>query len=180
MPEIEIRPAVASDILPLTELDHSFATEHVWQMEFHHDREQGQINVNFRKVRLPRSVRYEVPRPARSLIDDWQQLSGLLVATLEEQAIGYTSLMLDQVTGAVWVADLVVDKLLRRQGIGSTLLLAAADWASTKNSHDIVLEIQPRNAPAVQMALKLGFEFCGYNDFYYPGNEIGFFFRRSF
>ena len=102
------------------------------------------------------------------------------IAREQGAPLTYAGLMLDQVTGATWVADLVVDRPLRRKGIGSTLLLAAADWASTQNSHDMVLEMQPKNGPAVSMALKLGFEFCGYNDFYYPVNEIGFFFRKSF
>jgi len=180
MPEIDIRPAAASDITFLTKLDHSYTTDHVWQMDFEHMREPGQINTTFRKVRLPRAVRYEVPRSPISLLDDWQHYAGLLVAILEDEPVGYIGMLIDGVTRAVWVADLVVSAIARRQGIGTTLIFAAADWASTKDSNTIVLEIQPRNDPAINMALKLGFEFCGYNDFYYPGNEIGLFFRRTF
>lgn len=180
MPEIEIRPAVSSDINQLTKLDHSYTTDHVWQMDFQHLREPGQINASFRKVHLPHAIRYEVPRPPLSLIEDWQHYSGLLVATIEENPIGYAGLLMDSVTGAIWISDLVVSAPLRRQGIGTALIYAVSDWASTRDSRDVVLEIQPRNHPAINMALKLGFEFCGYNDFYYPGNEIGLFFRRSF
>lgn len=180
MPEIEIRPAAAADIPHLSELDYSYTTDHVWQMDFQHLREQGQINVSFRKVRLPRPVRYEVPHRPSALADDWQHFAGLLVATIAEEPIGYAGLLLDGVTGAVWVADLIVKTRLRRQGIGTAFIYAIADWANTRDSHDVVLEIQPRNNPAINMALKLGFEFCGYNDYYYPGNEIGLFFRRSF
>lgn len=180
MPEIEIRPALPIDIAALIELDHTYSTDLVWQMEFKHIRPLGQIDVAFRKVRLPRSVRHEVPRPPRSLADDWQRFSGMLVATIKERPIGYVSILLDPITRAAWVPDLLVDRPLRRQGIGSALLLSAADWATTKDSHDMVLEIQPRNGSGIEMALKLGFEFCGYNDFYYPTNEIGIFFRKSF
>ena len=179
MPEIEIRPAVAADISVLIELDHNFATDHVWQMEFLPEHEQSQINVSFRKVRLPRSVRVDYPRPARALAEDWTRLSGLLVAALEQQPIGYVGLILDRITQATWVTDLVVDRPLRRQGIGSALLLAAAEWASTMDSHNLVLEMQPKNHPAIQLSFKLGFEFCGYNDLYYPDHEIGVFFRKS-
>jgi GNAT superfamily N-acetyltransferase len=179
MPEIEIRPAVATDISNLIELDHNFATDHVWQMEYLPEHDQSQINVNFRKVRLPRSVRVEYPRPARALTDDWTRLSGLLVAVLEDQPIGYAGLILDRITQATWVTDLVVDRPLRRKGIGSALLLAAAEWAATMDSHNLVLEMQPKNHPAIQLAFKLGFEFCGYNDLYYPDHEIGVFFRKS-
>lgn len=180
MPEIQIRPVLPGDIAELIELDHSYTSDLVWQMDFKHDRPHGQIHVAFRKVNLPRSVRYEVPRPPRSLADDWQRFSGMLVAAIEERLIGYISILLDPITQAAWIPDLLVHRPLRRQGIGSALLLSAAEWAATKDSRDIVLEIQPRNAPAIEMALKLGFEFCGYNDFYYPDNEIGLFFRKSF
>jgi len=179
MPEIEIRPAVAADIPVLIELDHNYTTDHVWQMEFVPEHEQSQFNVSFRKVRLPRSVRVDYPRPARSLTEDWTRLSGLLVAALENQPVSYAGLILDRITKATWITDLIVDKPLRRQGIGSALLLAAADWAATKDSHNLVLEMQPKNHPAIQLSLKLGFEFCGYNDLYYPDHEIGIFFRKS-
>ena len=179
MPEIEIRPAAAPDIMYLSELDHSYTTDHVWQMDFQHLREHGQITVSFRRVRLPRTIHYEVPRQSKSLIEDWQRYAGLLVATIEDKPIGYAGLLLDSVTGAVWIADLIVSAPLRRRGIGTALIYAVSDWANTRDSRDVVLEIQPRNNPAINMALKLGFEFCGYNDFYYPGNEIGLFFRKS-
>jgi GNAT superfamily N-acetyltransferase len=97
---------------------------------------------------------------------------------LEEKSIGYAGLILDRITNSTWVSDLVVDKPLRRKGIGSALLLAAAEWAATKESHNLVLEMQPKNNPAFQLAFKLGFEFCGYNDLYYADHEIGVFFRK--
>jgi GNAT superfamily N-acetyltransferase len=179
MPEIEIRPAIASDISALIELDHSFITDHVWQMELISEQKQSQISVIFRKVRLPRSVRVDYPRPASSLKEDWSRLSGLLIAVLEEKPIGYAGLILDRITSAVWVTDLVVAKNLRRKGIGKGLLLASAEWAASMDSHILALEMQPKNYPAIQLAFKLGFEFCGYNDLHYPNHEIGIFFRKS-
>ncbi len=179
MPEIEIRPAAASDIPALIELDHSFTTDHVWQMGIISEHGQSEIGVNFRKVRLPRSIRVDYPRPAHALAEDWPRLSGLLVAVLEEQPVGYAGLILDRITKATWATDLVVDRRLRRQGIGSALILASAEFAATLDSRILVLEMQPKNNPALQFASKLGFEFCGYNDLYYPKHETGIFFRKS-
>ena len=34
MPEIEIRPAIADDILIITKLEHNYETSYVWQMQF--------------------------------------------------------------------------------------------------------------------------------------------------
>lgn len=180
MPKIEIRPALPADIADLIRLDHSYDTQHVWQMDVNHERDSGEIQVTFRQVSLPRSVRYEIPRPPHSLADDWQHFSGLLVAAIADKPVGYIGMIIDQVTGGIWIPDLLVDRPLRRQGIGSALILSAAEWASTRDSHEIILEIQPRNGPAVDLALKLGFDFCGFNDSYYPKNEIGMFFRKSY
>lgn len=179
MPEIEIRPIIASDIDILVTLDHHTTSDQVWQMDFNHQREGGQVSVYFRQVRLPRSVRLEYPRSPRSLAQDWTQRSGTLVALLRDQPIGYVSLMLNRAPSTAWATDLVVDRHLRRQGIGCALTLAAQEWGEHMGCHTLVLEMQPKNYPAIQMALKLGLEFCGYNDRYYRNQEIGIFFGKS-
>ncbi len=183
MPEIEIRPAISSDISYLIALDHGYTSEYVWQMEMRRGAQTSLVSepvrrVYFRQIRLPRSVRVDYPRPPRSLADDWSSRSGILVALLEGRPIGYASLMLNIAPLTAWVSDLVVDRPLRRQGIGRALLLASMEWAEHMESSNLVLEMQPKNYPAIQLALKLGFELCGYNDRYYADHEIGIFFGK--
>jgi len=178
MPEIEVRPAIASDIPTLISLYHNYTTDYVWQMVFQSERTEGQ-SINFRRIRLPRPVRVEYPRSPHSLSKDWEQRSGILVALLEKQAIGYVSLMLNKIPSTTWITDLVVARSLRRQGIGSALLLASLEWAANTGCRYVVLEMQPKNIPGIQLAQKLGFEFCGYNDLYYPDHEIAIFFQKS-
>jgi len=176
MPEIEIRPAIASDIPALMALDHNYSSDHVWQMEV-----QGEdvgIGIRFRQIKLPRSVRVDYPRPNDTLADDWTQRSGLLVALLQGEPVGYISLMLNISPLTAWVTDLVVMRRLRRQGIGSTLVLAAQEWGAGRDCRKIVLEMQPKNYPAIRLAMKLGFEFCGYNDRYFANHDIALFFAR--
>ena len=43
----------------------------------------------------------------------------------------------------------------------------------------LVLEMQHKNHAAIQLAKKLGFDFCGYNDRYYANHDIGLFFAKS-
>jgi ribosomal protein S18 acetylase RimI-like enzyme len=184
MPKIEIRPVIASDIPHLAALDHHYTSDHVWQMELHHDPMDGQVEepthgVSFRQVRLPRLVRVEYPHSPRLLQTDWKERSGILVALLEKQPIGYVSLMLNVAPFTTWATDLIVDRRLRRQGIGSSLALAAMEWASNMDTRHLVLEMQPKNYPAIQMALKLGFDLCGFNDRYYAHHEIALFFGKS-
>jgi GNAT superfamily N-acetyltransferase len=78
-----------------------------------------------------------------------------------------------------WVTDLVVIRRLRRQGIGSALLLSAQDWARGRGCFRLVLEMQPKNYPAICLAQKLGFDLCGYNDRYYTNHDIALFFAKS-
>jgi GNAT superfamily N-acetyltransferase len=129
-------------------------------------------------MRLPRAVRVDYPRPPAALAERWTHLPGLLVATLAGHPIGYAALLLDRLPGAVWVSDLVVDRELRRKGIGSGLLLAAGEWGLSMQCDTLALEMQTKNYPAIRLASKLGFEFCGYNDGYYTHHETGIFFRK--
>ncbi|HEX7972821.1 MAG TPA: GNAT family N-acetyltransferase [Anaerolineales bacterium] len=176
MPEIQIRPATPADLPAMIAIDPDYVSDYVWQMEI--QAEENQVKVSFREVRLPRSVRVDYPRLPANLKQDWDQRSGLLVAILGEEVVGYASLMLNLAPLTAWVTDLVVMRRLRRQGIGSALLLAAEEWASQHNSRHLVIEMQPKNYPAIHMAQKLGFDFCGYNDRYYPNHDIGLFFGK--
>jgi len=135
-----------------------------------------QTQVSFREVRLPRDVHVNYPRIPRRLLDDWTKRDLLLLA--EEGGIvrGYISVRLGLAPASAWVEDLTVDRIYRRNGIASALVLAAQDWCGKKGIHRLTLEMQPKNYPAIQFAYKLGFEFSGYNDQYYRDQEIAIFF----
>lgn len=176
MPEIEIRPAVSDEIPHLMNLDHGYSSDYVWQMDI--QAEENQTSVVFREVRLPRSVRVEYPRQTKVLADDWTERAAVLIARLEAQPIGYISLLRDIAPATIWVSDIVVERRLRRQGIGSALVLAAQEWARKQGIARMVLEMQPKNHAAIRMAEKLGFVFCGYNDRFYANHDIALFFGK--
>jgi GNAT superfamily N-acetyltransferase len=110
------------------------------------------------------------------LADDWTKRDALLLAEDGEDVRGYISLRLGLAPASAWVEDLVVDRLHRRNGIGSALVMTAQDWCARKGLHRLTLEMQPKNYPAIQFAYKLGFEFSGYNDQFYRDQEIAIFF----
>ena len=178
MPEIEIRPASSTDIPELVSLDHNYTTDYVWQMEVQQTQD-GLVGVQFREVRLPRSVRVEYPRRPQHLMDDWHNRSGLLVAIMQGERVGYIGLSLGLAPLTAWACDLVVKRRVRRQGIGSALVIAACEWGEVHQCRNLILEMQPKNYPAIKMARKLGFEMCGYNDRYYANHDIGLFFAKS-
>ncbi len=174
MAEITIRPAISIDIPGMISLDHDYATDYVWQMTL--DQTEIQTQVSFREVKLPREVHVNYPRSIRRLADNWTKRDLLLLAEEGGVIRGYISLQLGLAPASAWVEDLVVDRLQRRKGIGSTLVLAAQDWCGRKGLHRITLEMQPKNHPAIRFANHLGFEFSGYNDQFYRDQEIAIFF----
>jgi ribosomal protein S18 acetylase RimI-like enzyme len=177
MPPVEIRPAVASDLPRLTAMDHSCQSDYVWQLEL--KREAGQVHANFREVRLPRTVDVKYPRDPFALGEEWMKRDLLLAAVQETEPVGYLSAMENPASGIVWVTDLVVAPERRRQGIGSALLNAAQAWALERGARRILLETQSKNQPCIRMAQKYGYEFCGYNDQYYPTQDVALFFGRG-
>jgi GNAT superfamily N-acetyltransferase len=141
--------------------------------------DEGEYRISFRLVTLPRSVRVEYPRSPRALTEDWNHRAGILTAVLQGEIIGYTSLTVDNAPLTTWVTDLVVMRRLRRQGVGSALILAAQQWAKQKGSQRIIMEMQPKNYPAICLSQKLGFDLCGYNDRYYANRDIALFFGKG-
>src|SRR5512136_1746624 len=121
MTEVQIRPAVATDIPILVTIDHSCKTDYVLQMDVQH--EEGQLGAIFREIRLPHPVSVTYPRSLAALPDSSNRRSGMLVAMQSGQIAGYirmSDLILPK-TG--WLTDLVVSPRFRRQGIGMALTL---------------------------------------------------------
>ena len=176
MSVFEIRPAIASDLPRLMALDHSVLSDYVWQLELR--REPNQVTVNFREVRLPRSVEVKYPRNPFALADEWTKRDAVLVALQENAPAGYISLTEEHASAIAWVTDLVVAPEWRRKGAGSALLNAGQAWALERNARRLVLEMQSKNQAYIRLAQKFGYEFCGYNDQYYPTQDVALFFGR--
>ena len=174
MPKIEIRPAISNDIPVLMKIAPDGITSHVWQMDY--NSEPGQIGVTFREIRLPRSVRLEYPRSLTSMPDTWLQKDLFLVAAMEDQLVGFVTLVVDTDTRTAKIVDLVVSENLRRQGIGTALILACHEWASNQKLRRMMLEMQAKNHPGINLARKLGYDFCGFNDHYFANHDIAVFF----
>lgn len=177
MSSFEIRPPVAADLPRLMAMDHSCFSDYVWQLELR--REPGQITSSFREVRLPRSVMVAYPRDPMSLAEEWQRRTGMLVALELSLPVGYICVVEDRSSIAARVTDLVVTPERRRKGVASELLTAVQAWAMERGARRVVLEMQSKNQPCIRLAQKFGYEFCGYNDQYYPTQDVALFFGRA-
>jgi ribosomal protein S18 acetylase RimI-like enzyme len=176
MTDIQIRPMVATDLPRLMGLDHSISTDHVWQLELR--REAGQLVATFREVRLPRAIALIYPRNPFSLADEWLQKDGAMTAIVDEQPAGYICLN-ERPASVAWITDLVISPESRRQGVASALLDAGQDWGMQRGHRRLFLEMQSKNYPAIRLAQKHGYEFCGYNDHYYLTQDVALFFARA-
>jgi len=173
----EIRPANANDIPRLIALDHSCLSDYVWQLELR--RETGQITANFREVRLPRSVEVKYPRDPRALADEWSRRDLVLAAVHNGMPVGYLCAVRGSASAVAWVTDLAVAPDQRRKGAASALLTATQAWALERGVRRLVLEMQSKNQAYIRLAQKFGYDFCGYNDQYYPTQDVALFFGRA-
>lgn len=174
MADIKVRQATSKDLPALIALDHGYSTEYVWQITVRE--EDGQTLATFRPVHLPRPVRVAFPREAQLLKEAWNRRVCFLVAEEEDQLKGYLNLTLTTLPGVAWLADAGVERRFRRNGVGSVLLTAAIQWARENGFYRLVLETQSKNYPAICFAQKHGLAFCGYNDRYYPNQDVALFF----
>jgi len=175
--DFEIRPGTVNDLPRLTVLDHSSLSDYVWQLELRC--EAGQASANFREVRLPRSIEVKYPRSPASLSEVWTSRDLVLVALQDGSPIGYLCAMQQPASDVAWVTDIVVAPHQRRKGAGSALLTATQAWALERGIHRLMLEMQSKNQACIRLAQKFGYDFCGYNDQYYPTQDVALFFGRA-
>jgi len=172
-----VRPAELADLDACLALDPSYSTECVWQMDV--NSENGRVAVEFRTVRLPRSMRVAYPHDRDQLIAGWKRCDGFLVAQRGEHIVGYVAVRAHMAEGLAWVSDWVVQRVYRRQGVGLALVNEAMRWAKARGLRWLVLEAQTKNHPVICFCHKHGFSFCGFNDHYYPNQDIAVFFARN-
>jgi ribosomal protein S18 acetylase RimI-like enzyme len=177
MPSFEIRPAIANDLPRLMAIDHSCFSDYVWQLELRRD--AGQVTSTFREVRLPRSVGVAYPRNPLSLADKWTSRDVMLIALYDGEPAGYLCAMKEHASAVARVTDLVITPERRRQGAASALITATQAWALERGVRRLILEMQSKNQPCIRLAQKFGYEFCGYNDQYYPTQDVALFFGRA-
>jgi ribosomal protein S18 acetylase RimI-like enzyme len=174
--EISLRPMRMSDVPILSEIDHSFHTDHVWQMDLETSEEQ--VTVGFRRIRLPRSMKVEYPRQPVVLAEKPLEKAVIFVAEIEGEPAGYLAVSTGGPPGISQVIDWAVFRRLRKNGVGTSLVGAALKWNYEHQAGQLILEMQSKNYPAISLANKLGFEFCGYSDRYYPNQDIALFFAK--
>jgi ribosomal protein S18 acetylase RimI-like enzyme len=169
-----VRPATLADLNACLSLDHACVTDHVWQMQVQET--ESHVGVAFYPVRLPRRMRVDYPRDLDQLLENWQRDECFLVAEADGEVRGYIDLLGWPWQRIAWAANMAVDRDYRRRGVGTTLIRHARQWAWEQGLPTLLLEATTKNYPALCFYQKLGFQFCGFNDHYYPNQDIALFF----
>jgi len=177
MGSFEVRSATANDIPVLVAMDHSVLSDYVWQVDV--KTEVKQLTVEFHEVRLPRSISVIYPQDPSNLKDEWTKKDIVMVANQEVKPVGYICAVEERVSSLVRITDLVVAPEFRRQGAASELLTVVQSWASERGTRRIIIEMQSKNHPGIRLAQKSGYEFCGYNDKYFPTQDVALYFGRK-
>lgn len=174
-----IRDGIAADIPACLKLDHRYETEYVWQINIHGDTQQR--NITLRRERLPRSMEVTHPAGEQRLRHGLSPAHAFLVAAggTTNTPYGYLIMTHDPLDDTAHIRDLVVDKPYRRAGIGTRLVNVAARWAAARGVQRIFAETQTKNYPAIQLYLRAGYAFCGFNDQYFDNQDIAIFFCQA-
>lgn len=174
-----IRDGLESDIAACLQLDHHYETDLVWQMTV--DEKPGAWQIGFINQHLPRTLETEYIASAERLRLSLPIDQCFLVATTRDtnEMLGYLTMRNEPIYGIARIHDLVVSLPYRRQRIGSRLLAIARQWAKEHKLASLMLEAATQNFPAILFAQQSGFAFCGYNDHYFPNQDIAVFFSQS-
>jgi ribosomal protein S18 acetylase RimI-like enzyme len=178
---LTIRDATPEDIPACLELDASYETEFVWQMNIQPDT-IGK-NILFRVDRLPRpmDVTYQHSSARMKVALDQKQCFLIASHTVDEHTsvIGYLTLRTDIIDHSAWIQDIVVSRPYHRRGIGSRLFNIATRWAKENRLNHLVMETQTINYPAIEFCNKQRMVFSGYHDQYFYNGDIALFFAKS-
>ncbi len=174
-----IRDGLESDITACLQLDHHYETDLVWQMTV--DEKPGHWQIGFLNQHLPRTLETEYRTSEARLRLALPVDQCFLVAVTREnnELLGYLAMRNDPIHGIARIHDLVVSLPYRRQRIGTRLLSIARQWAKEHRLINLMIESATQNYPGIVFAQQSGFKFCGYNDHYFPNQDIAVFFSQS-
>ncbi|HQE92530.1 MAG TPA: GNAT family N-acetyltransferase [Anaerolineae bacterium] len=173
---MRIRSAREEDWKACLALDISYETESAWQMETLHD--DGEWGARFREVHLPRKQRITPLISPEARVQGWARSDAFWVAVDQRKVLGYLTLALAAERGEACITDLAVGEMYRRCGVASELLNHTMEWCLRKDVEHLILECALKAQPAIGFAMKHRFVFCGFQDVYWPEQEVALFFCK--
>jgi len=185
---MRVRIAELADIDAILQLDHSYQTDHVWQMSAHQSggrsgggREAAsEYTAVFRLARLPRQLAVPYPHDARTLRRILNRCDFIWVMQGDDPhaLAGYIGIVTLPWQNTAWIPCMAVAPQARRTGVATQLLKAAVAQAKADGLHSVTVDVQTKNHPATRFCQMRGFRFAGYADNYYSTRDIALFFAH--
>jgi len=181
-----IRPANLSDIELVINLDHSYTTDHVWQMAAREAAREavrggmGEYESVFRLSALPRQMKVPAAFAPRALGGILNRCDYAWVRQGENSGdlYGYLGMAVVPWQGTGWIPLMCVRPEMRRKGVATQLVRAAIAQAKELGLVTVTLDLSTRNYPATRLAQTRGFRFAGYADNYGNGQDIAIFYAQ--
>lgn len=175
-----IRDGLETDIPACLALNHDYETDFVWQMHIHSE-EGHHWEILFKRDRLPRTMTISLASDEARLRASLPPEQCFLIAARRDdtEILGYLAMYNDTVHRIGLIHDLVVSTPFRRNGIASRLVNVARQWAKEHQLTRLHIETQTKNYPGIEFCQNNGFAFCGFNDRYFPNQDIAIFFSTS-
>lgn len=170
---MEIRLGTSADLNACIEIDDSFETDYVWQME--EQNRAGDIAVNFRLTHLPRPMKIYHAISNEQMRAEYER-GGTLVIAEQGGLRGFVQVARSDLNRTLVICQLAVAPLYRRQGIASKLVRAGLEWGRQQKLRVALLDTSTKNNPAISFFQKQGFQFCGFNDKLYLNRDIALYF----
>jgi ribosomal protein S18 acetylase RimI-like enzyme len=174
---MEIRPGSLADLNACLQLDSTFETEHVWQMEVRSG--SGDMAIGLHLARLPRPMKVTGVISADAVTQNVSNGGTLFVGDDRGRILGYVDVTVSEWNQAVRINNIAVAPAQRRHGLGSSLLWTALEYAQKKRLRVALLDTSTKAYPAICFYQKHGFAFCGFSDQLYPNRDIAMFFAKS-
>lgn len=170
-PRVVVRPGTASDWAACWAMDVSYETDHVWQLQ---TSVQADVSmVGFVQVRLPRTITLRDPLWGGSADPPQPKRGSLIVAEAGGGVDGFALVVPDapRAVDTLWM--LAVRQRARRGGLGARLARAAVEASRDSGRRALCATVQARNYPAIRTLQAAGFVLTGYDEQYYPSNDVG-------
>lgn len=101
-----------------------------------------------------------------------------IVAIQDDEIIGFAGIW--AIIDVAHIANIVVKKTHRLQGIGSILLQELIKISKELKMNEITLEVNEHNTPAINLYKKYGFEIVGLRKKYYDGTDSAIIMTKNF
>jgi len=165
-----IRRPTLHDLNECAQLDPSFTTQHVWQMNLRV--EEADIQAHFHLTRLPRPLTVTLSPSNEDLARGWQAGDCMLAAREGSAVLGFLHLLPEPAARSGLILRHVVALPHRRQGVGGALLQQALQWGRDHQLRSLRVRVPTKNHPAIHFYLAHGFAFGGFHERFYSDQEI--------